>query len=85
MQPSEIRLGTSGTSDSIFKLSYIYGTVSSPNDVDAFILTGQNNGNVGRIKYIIGGTLEYSQTYQYDGVNRLTYSIEDNNGTLNDS
>ena len=84
LQPSEIKLGTSGTSDSIFKLSYIYGTVSSPNDADGSILTGQNNGNVGRIKYTIGGTLQYSQTYQYDGVNRLTYGVEHNNGTLSD-
>ncbi len=84
LQPSEIRLGTSGTSDSIFKLSYIYGTVSSPTDADGSILTGQNNGNVGRIKYTIGGTLQYSQTYQYDGVNRLSYGVEHNNGTLSD-
>jgi RHS repeat-associated protein len=85
LQPSEIKLGTSGTSDSIFKLNYIYGTVSNPNDADGSILTGQNNGNVGRIKYTIGGTLQYSQTYQYDGVNRLTYGVEHNNGTLNDA
>nr|MDQ3010320.1 hypothetical protein [Acidobacteriota bacterium] len=85
LQPSEIKLGSSGTSDSIFKLSYIYGTVSSPNDADGSIATTQNNGNVGRIKYTIGGTLQYSQTYQYDGVNRLLYGVEHNNGTLNDA
>lgn len=84
LQPAEIKLGTSGSSDSIFKLNYIYGTVSSPNDADGSILTGQNNGNIGRIKYTIGGTLQYSQTYQYDGVNRLGYGVEHNNGTLND-
>jgi len=85
LQPSEIKLGTSGTSDSVFKLSYIYGTVSSPNDADGSIDATQNNGNVGRIKYTIGGTLQYSQTYQYDALNRLTYGVEHNNGTLNDS
>lgn len=57
LQPSDIKLGTSGTSDSIFKLNYIYGTVGSPTDANGSILTGENNGNVGRIKYTIGGTL----------------------------
>lgn len=34
LQPTEIKLGTSGVTDSILKLNYIYGTVNNPNDAD---------------------------------------------------
>ncbi len=84
LQVSEIKLGTAGTSDSILKLNYIYGKVNNPNDADGSILTAKNNGNIGRIKYTISGSLKYSQTFQYDGVNRLSYGVEHNNGVLND-
>jgi RHS repeat-associated protein len=80
LQLTEIKLGTDTTSDSIFKLNYLYGTVNNPNDPDYMIAATQNNGNIGRIKYTIGGVLQYSQTYQYDGVNRLSYGVEHNQG-----
>jgi RHS repeat-associated protein len=39
---------------------------------------------VARIKYFISGALQYSQTFQYDQVNRLRYAVEHNNGVYND-
>jgi RHS repeat-associated protein len=40
---------------------------------------------VARIKYFISGALQYSQTFQYDPVNRLRYAVEHNNGVNNDA
>jgi RHS repeat-associated protein len=80
LQLNEIKLGTDTASDSIFKLHYLYGTVNNPNDPDGSIVATQNNGNLGRIKYTIGGALQYSQTFQYDALNRLSYGVEHNQG-----
>lgn len=76
LQPTEIKLGTSAVSDAIFKLSYFYGTVSDANNPNSSMQAAQNNGNLGRITYSIGGVLQYTQSYQYDVVNRLSYGVE---------
>lgn len=82
-QPKQIGLGTQ-VIGSVIWLNYIYGTVNNPTDPNASIDQSKNNGNIGRIEYSIGNTLQYTQTYQYDGVNRLQYGVEHNNSTLND-
>jgi RHS repeat-associated protein len=55
------------------------------NGQDAEITLAQNNGDIARIKYFISGTLQHSQTFQYDQVNRLRYAVEHNNGVYNDA
>jgi len=67
LQPSEIKLGTSGTPTSVVGLTYNYGT-------------NTNNGNVQSIAYS-GGGLSYTQSFGYDALNRLTTSQEANGGT----
>jgi len=62
LQPSEIKLGTSGSPTSVLDLSYNYGTTT-------------NNSNVLSLTYT-GGGLSYSQTFAYDALNRLTTSQE---------
>ena len=54
------------------------------NGQDPEITPAHNNGNIARIKYFISGTLQYSQTFQYDPLNRLRYAVEHNNGVYND-
>lgn len=66
LQPSEIKLGTSGAPTSIIDLVYSYGTTN-------------NNGNVQSIAYS-GGGLTYTQTFAYDALNRLT-TAQENSGT----
>jgi RHS repeat-associated protein len=66
LEPSEIKLGTSGAPTSIIDLVYSYGTTN-------------NNGNVQSIAYS-GGGLTYSQTFAYDALNRLT-TAQENSGT----
>jgi RHS repeat-associated protein len=83
-QPTEIKLGSPDVSDSVLRLNYLYGTLSSVNDADAQMLTLQNNGNIGRVKYTIGGSLKYSQTFQYDQLNRLKFAVEHDDGVLTD-
>lgn len=83
LQPTEIKLGTIGAEEALLKLGYVYGTANNPND--AQLNTTQNNGNVGRINYYIGGSLQNSQTYQYDQLNRLQSAVEHKNGALNDA
>lgn len=84
-QPTEIMLGASGTPRSILWMEYFYGVVNDPNGADESISLNQNNGNLGRIKSKIDGVLSNSQTYQYDGLNRLRYAVEHNNGIYNDT
>ena len=67
LQPSEIKLGTSGSPSSVFGLTYGYGTTA-------------NNGNLLSIGYS-GGGLSYTQSFGYDALNRLTTSQETNVGT----
>ena len=62
LQPNEIKLGTSGAPTSIVSITYNYGTTN-------------NNGNVQSSSYA-GGGLSYTQTYGYDGLNRLSTSQE---------
>ncbi|HYR76176.1 MAG TPA: RHS repeat-associated core domain-containing protein [Pyrinomonadaceae bacterium] len=62
LQPSEIKLGTSGNPTSIVDLAYNYGTTN-------------NNGNLQSVSYS-GGGLSYTQSFGYDALNRLTTSNE---------
>ena len=62
LQPLQIGLGTSGTNSSILQLDYGYGTTS-------------NNGNVLSQTITIGATI-MSQSYGYDGLNRLSSASE---------
>jgi YD repeat-containing protein len=85
LQPSEIRLGRPDNLESVFRIGYIFGTAHNVNGQDSEITLAHNNGNVARIKYFISGELQYSQTFQYDQLNRLRYAVEHNNGTYNDA
>ncbi len=85
LQPTEIRLGTPGNPESVFTIYNLYGTAANPNVQDSGITLAQNNGNLARTKYVISGALKYSQTFQYDPVNRLKYAVEHNNGTYTDA
>jgi RHS repeat-associated protein len=62
LQPTQIKLGTSGSPTSIVSLGYSYGTTN-------------NNGNVLTHTYS-GGGLSYTQSFGYDSLNRLTTSNE---------
>ena len=85
LQPTEIRLGRPDNLESVFRINYIFGTAHNVNGQDAEITLAHNNGNIARIKYFISGTLQYSQTFQYDPLNRLRYAVEHNNGVYNDA
>jgi RHS repeat-associated protein len=67
LQPTEIKLGASGSPASVVGLTYGYGTTA-------------NNGNVLSLGYS-GGGLSYTQSFGYDTLNRLTTSQETNGGT----
>ncbi|HYV09785.1 MAG TPA: RHS repeat-associated core domain-containing protein [Pyrinomonadaceae bacterium] len=62
LQPTEIGLGTSGISTSVVGLTYNYGTTN-------------NNSNVLSVSYA-GGGLNYTQSFGYDPLNRLTSASE---------
>ena len=62
LQPTQIKLGTSGNPTSVVSLGYSYGTTN-------------NNGNVLAHTYS-GGGLSYTQSFGYDSLNRLTTSNE---------
>src|SRR6185369_13013486 len=62
LQPTQIKLGTSGSPTSVVSLGYNYGTTN-------------NNGNALTHTYS-GGGLSYTQTFGYDSLNRLTTSNE---------
>jgi RHS repeat-associated protein len=86
LQPTEIRLGRSDNLESVFTIYNIFGTAQNPNVPDPEItLLGQNNGNIARIKYSIGGTIQYTQTFLYDALNRLQYAVEHNHGNRTDA
>jgi len=84
-QPIEIRLGRPDDLESVFRIGYIFGTANNVNGQDAEITAAHNNGNVARIKYLISGTVQYTQTFQYDPLNRLGYAVEHNNGVYGDA
>src|SRR6266545_2511688 len=84
LQPTEIRLGRPDNLESVFTIYSIYGTANNVNDQDAEITDAHNNGNIARIRYSVSGTIQYTQTFQYDPLNRLRYAVEHNNGTYND-
>jgi RHS repeat-associated protein len=84
LQPTEMRLGRPENPESVFTIYSIYGTANNVNGQDAEINLTQNNGNIARIKYSVSGTIQYTQTFQYDSVNRLRYAVEHNNGAYND-
>ena len=71
LQPSTINLVSASTSASPLQLSYQYTSTSTSND---------NNGNVLQITSAIG-TNTFQQEFSYDGVNRLTYAYEQDNGS----
>jgi RHS repeat-associated protein len=83
-QPAEIRLGRPDDLESVFRLAYIFGTADNVNGQDPNITLVRNNGNVARIKYLISGAVQYTQTFQYDQLNRLRYAVEHNSGVYND-
>jgi RHS repeat-associated protein len=62
LQPTLIKLGTSGSPVSLVSLGYGYGSTN-------------NNGNVLSHTYA-GGGLTYTQNFGYDSLNRLTTSSE---------
>src|SRR4030095_5794343 len=62
----------------------IYGIADNVNGQDAEITAAHNNGNIARIRYSVSGTIQYTQTFQYDQLNRLRYAVEHNNGVYND-
>jgi RHS repeat-associated protein len=84
-QPTEIRLGRPDNLESVFTIYSMYGTANNVNDQDAEISLAQNNGNIARIRYSVSGTIQYTQTFQYDALNRLGYAVEHKNGTYNDA
>jgi RHS repeat-associated protein len=69
LQPTEIKLGTSGSPTSIVDLTYSYGSTA-------------NNGNVQSIAYS-GGGLSYTQSFSYDSLNRLSTATETSGSTTN--
>jgi RHS repeat-associated protein len=83
-QPTGISLGRPDNLESVFRINYMFGIAHNVNDEDSEITSVHNNGNIARIKYFISGTLQYSQTFQYDTVNRLRYAVEHNNGVFDD-
>jgi RHS repeat-associated protein len=85
LQPREIRLGRPDNLESVFTIYYIFGTANSVNGQDAEITLAHNNGNIARIRYSVSGTIQYTQTFQYDPLNRLRYAVEHNNGAYNDA
>jgi len=84
LQPTEIRLGRPDNLESFFTIYSIYGTAYNVNGQDAEITAAHNNGNIARIRYSVSGTIQYTQTFQYDQLNRLRYAVEHNNGVYND-
>jgi RHS repeat-associated protein len=83
-QPAEIRLGRPDNLESVFRIGYIFGTAYDVNGQDSEMTLAHNNGNLARIKYFISGALQYTQTFQYDPLNRLSYAVEHKNGVYND-
>jgi len=83
-QPTEMRLGRPDNLESVFTIYNIYGTAQNVNAQDAEITPTQNNGNLARTKYSVSGTIQYTQTFQYDPLNRLSYAVEHSNGEYND-
>ncbi|MEK6289733.1 MAG: RHS repeat-associated core domain-containing protein [Acidobacteriota bacterium] len=63
LQPEQIGLGTSGTDSSTLRLDYTYGTTA-------------NNGNVQTQRIVITGSLDVTQNYTYDELNRLKTANE---------
>jgi RHS repeat-associated protein len=84
LQPIEIRLGGPGNPESVFRIVNIFGTADNVNGQDAEITLARNSGNIARVKFFISGLLQYSQTFQYDPVDRLRYAVEHNNGVYDD-
>src|SRR5262245_53256143 len=84
LQPTEIRLGRPDNLESVFTIYPIYGTTNNVNSQDAEITAAHNNGNIARIRYSVSGTIQYTQTFQYDQLNRLRYAVEHNNGVRDD-
>jgi YD repeat-containing protein len=67
LQPTSIKLGTSGAPTSVLNLTYDYGTTN-------------NNGNVlGTVNTI--GFLTLSQSYTYDSLNRIATATETSSST----
>ena len=62
LQPTQIKLGTSGNPTSVVSLGYTYGTTN-------------NNGNILTHSYS-GAGLSYTQNFGYDSLNRLITSNE---------
>ena len=68
VQPSEIKLGTSGSPASLPHLTYDYGSIN-------------NNGDVLGVSYA-GGGIAYAQTFSYDPVDRLEAAQETSGGVI---
>ena len=66
LQPTQIGLGTSGTDSSLLRLDYTYNTTGQTN----------NNGNMLSQRIVISGSLDVTQSYGYDALNRLSSTSE---------
>lgn len=71
LRPIETGLGNSPTDSSIFRLDYKYGKlVNGQNDLS------QDNGNLERQVITVPGVAAFTQSYDYDQLNRLTFAKE---------
>lgn len=70
MQPTQIGLGTTSVDSSKLRLDYGYGSTS-------------NNGNVLTQRIVISSSLDVTQTYTYDTLNRLSTASEGISWTQN--
>jgi uncharacterized protein RhaS with RHS repeats len=68
LQPEQIGLGTSSTDSGTLRLDYTYSN-SNPAIHD-------NNGNVQTQRIVIGSSLDVTQNYTYDALNRLKTANE---------
>jgi RHS repeat-associated protein len=71
LQPVRIGLGTSTSDASVLTLDYAYGAPAG-----GTLDTTKNNGNLQSQRIRVSGTLDVTQTYDYDQLSRLTRAEE---------
>lgn len=71
LQPTQIGLGASAVDSGKLRLDYTYGEV-----VNGVLDSKRNNGNVQSQRIYVAGSLDVTQTYEYDEVNRLKTAEE---------
>lgn len=79
MQLTQVGLGTTTTNNSLFKVDYEYGEISSDH---ATVDTARNVGMIARATTTIP-TTSFVQTYKYDAIARLTEAKEKTGSTTN--